>query len=284
MEFYLAHHSSQVRLRYGVFSAWQGSTLNFLDHLSDWTSGCEDPPAFHPSLLVWAFVNISVPLNSSDARDGIFRLIWSIPCILMPGWLKSPGHQQAWYWEYRIQGCSSVNFVFFCWIKSKTWYEMWMHLLWSLKQCSMLRVNLHPSHCSDFTGAMVHQSLRKHISKFQFSWANGKSEQCQAPCDIKVWGIGCGLRYQSEWEIRCHLCQRSWLRSPISKIRMILLMDAKAWMPSLIIMFAVRPICVQDSIFKMSSESPVCDIKMSETWVSFEISKWVRHRLSFVQG
>ena len=32
-------------------------------------------------------------------------------------------------------------------------------------------------------------------------------------------------------------------------------MDAKTWMTSLIIMFAVRPMCVQDSIFKMSSES-----------------------------
>ena len=41
-----------------------------------------------------------------------------------------------------------------------------------------------------------------------------------------------------------------------SKISMILLMDAKTWMTSLIIMFAVRAICVQDSIFKMSSESP----------------------------
>ena len=50
--------------------------------------------------------------------------------------------------------------------------------------------------------------------------------------------------------------QRSRLRRPISKIHMILLMDAKTWMTSLIIMFAVRPICVQDSIFKMSSESP----------------------------
>ena len=30
----------------------------------------------------------------------------------------------------------------------------------------------------------------------------------------------------------------------------------KIWMTSLITMFAVRPICVQDSIFKMSSESP----------------------------
>ena len=53
------------------------------------------------------------------------------------------------------------------------------------------------------------------------------------------------------------LHQRSRLRRPISKIRMILLMDAKTRMTSLIIMFAVRPICVQDSIFKMSSESPV---------------------------
>ena len=57
--------------------------------------------------------------------------------------------------------------------------------------------------------------------------------------------------------IYIYIIQRSRLRRPISKIRMILLMDAKTWMTSLIIMFAVRPICVQDSIFKMSSESSV---------------------------
>ena len=50
--------------------------------------------------------------------------------------------------------------------------------------------------------------------------------------------------------------QRSRLHRPISKIRMILLMDAKIWMTSSIIMFAVRPIFIQDSIFKMSSDSP----------------------------
>ena len=50
--------------------------------------------------------------------------------------------------------------------------------------------------------------------------------------------------------------QRSRLCRPISKIRRILLMDAKTWITSLIIMFAVRPIYVQDSIFKMSSKSP----------------------------
>ena len=66
-------------------------------------------------------------LNSSGAGDGIFRLWWSIPCLLVPWWLKSPGHQQAWYWQFRIgnmQGCSVVNLVFFCWTKFKIWYEM----------------------------------------------------------------------------------------------------------------------------------------------------------------
>ena len=50
--------------------------------------------------------------------------------------------------------------------------------------------------------------------------------------------------------------QRSRLRRPISKIRMILLMDAKISIVTKIIMFAVRPICTQDAIFKMSSVSP----------------------------
>ena len=62
----------------------------------------------------------------------------------------------------------------------------------------------------------------------------------------------------SHWGRVTHICQRSRLRRPISKIRMVLLMDSKIWMTSLIIMFAVRPTCVQDSLFKMSSESPVC--------------------------
>ena len=80
--------------------------------------------------------------------------------------------------------------------------------------------------------------------------------------------------------------QRSRLRRPISKIRMILLMDAKTWMTSLIIMFAVRPICLQDSIFKMSSESPdmyiyiythtsICLIYHFETWRFFTSSSLI---------
>ena len=67
------------------------------------------------------------------------------------------------------------------------------------------------------------------------------------------------INYLESW-------QRSWLRRPISKICMILLMDAKIWMTSLIIMFAVRPICVQDSIFKMCSESPAWSVLWLYWW------------------
>ena len=48
---------------------------------------------------------------------------------------------------------------------------------------------------------------------------------------------------------------------------MVLLMDAKIWMTSLIIMFAVRPTCVQDSLFKMSSESPA--LSLDPHWTYF---------------
>ena len=44
----------------------------------------------------------SVSINSSDAGEGIFRLIGSISSLLMPWLLKSPRHQQAWYWQRRI--------------------------------------------------------------------------------------------------------------------------------------------------------------------------------------
>ena len=58
------------------------------------------------------------------------------------------------------------------------------------------------------------------------------------------------------WSSLCQpLCQLSRLCHPISKIRMILLMDVKIWMVSLIIIFTVRPIYAQDAIFKMSSTS-----------------------------
>ena len=68
--------------------------------------------------------------------------------------------------------------------------------------------------------------------------------------------IDLGQHWFRSWPNTSWHQQRSRLRRLISKIRTILLMDAKIWMTSLIIIFAVRPICNQDSIFIMSSESP----------------------------
>ena len=82
--------------------------------------------------------------NFSDARGGISRLVWSIPCLPMHWLLKSPMHQQAWYWLRKINNmyCSSrVNLIHLGQDKSKIRFKMWIYLLWSLKQVSMLRAN-----------------------------------------------------------------------------------------------------------------------------------------------
>ena len=55
-------------------------------------------------------------INSSDAGDGIIRLWWSIPCLLMHWLLKSPVHQQAWYWLCRTDNISTYSRVI-----SSTW-------------------------------------------------------------------------------------------------------------------------------------------------------------------
>ena len=106
-------------------------------------------------------------INSSDAEDRIFRIWLSIPCLLMPWllklpvhqhrifrlwlsipcplmpWLlKSPVHQQAWYWLYKMDmSCSRVNSICLGQTKSEIWLKMWIFLVQSLKQFSMLRVN-----------------------------------------------------------------------------------------------------------------------------------------------
>ena len=82
-------------------------------------------------------------INSANARDGIFRLNSSIPCLLMPRLLTPSGYHQAWYW-YRIDNlydCSVVNLVF-CSTKVYIWFETYIHLWKSLKQFSMLKVQI----------------------------------------------------------------------------------------------------------------------------------------------
>ena len=76
--------------------------------------------------------NLKLSVNSSDAGDGIIRLWWSIPCLLMHWLLKSPVHQQAWYWLCRTDNISTysrVNFIYLGPTKSKIWFKMWIYLL-----------------------------------------------------------------------------------------------------------------------------------------------------------
>ena len=73
-----------------------------------------------------------------------------------------------------------------------------------------------------------------------YSWA-----RCQTMRDVT---------YATSFLMGWNQCSR-W-RRPVNKMRMFLQMDAKIWTISVVIMFAVRPICIQDSIFKKSNASP----------------------------
>ena len=56
----------------------------------------------------------------------------SIPCLLVHWLLKSPMHQQAWYWLCRtdnIYCCSRVNFIYLGQAKSNIGFKMWIYLL-----------------------------------------------------------------------------------------------------------------------------------------------------------
>ena len=77
-----------------------------------------------------------ISVNSSDAGVGIFWFLESIPCLLLPLLLKSPGHQQAWYWLRRTDNmhcCSTVTFIYLGQAKPKIRLKMWIYLLESLK-------------------------------------------------------------------------------------------------------------------------------------------------------
>ena len=55
----------------------------------------------------------------------------SISWLLMPWLLTSPGHQQPWYWLYRI--CRSLsylkkNFKYLCHINVEKWHKMYTHV------------------------------------------------------------------------------------------------------------------------------------------------------------
>ena len=102
---------------------------------------CHDTPHYPRSLSKEAAAILSLvsagEVNSYDARDGIFRRLWkSTPCLLMHWLLKSPEHQQAWYWLCRTDNmycCSRANSIYLGEAKSKIRFKMWIYCILSLK-------------------------------------------------------------------------------------------------------------------------------------------------------
>ena len=63
--------------------------------------------------------------------------ILSIPCLLMPWWLKEPGHQQAWYWPSKLEySISSIKRA-----KTLKWLPFCSHFRLYLLQWKCLNFN-----------------------------------------------------------------------------------------------------------------------------------------------
>ena len=86
----------------------------------------------------------------------------SIYWLLMPWLLTSPGHQQPWYWLYRI--CRSFpylreDFKYQCQINVEEWHKMLKYMfMFPLK--NLARKGLKSDLCSPLVGAALHSILR----------------------------------------------------------------------------------------------------------------------------
>ena len=80
-------------------------------------------------LRILCHILITVCFNVGDKIFWFWRLI---PCLLMHWLLKSPEHQQAWYWLCRtdnIYCCSRVNFIYWGQTNSKIQIKMWISFI-----------------------------------------------------------------------------------------------------------------------------------------------------------
>ena len=93
-----------------------------------------------------------------DPQSRIFRLLRSIPCLLRPWRLKSPGHQQAWYWPPKL--ASAVSRI----RRVKRW-----------KVCVIeeeRHIEIHPSHQSD--NALDKHPTMHHVVTECYKTANNR--------------------------------------------------------------------------------------------------------------
>ena len=81
------------------------------------------------NISVWNWPNIMTIMSALWILTlGYYlRLTGSISWLLMPWLLTSPGHQQQWYWLYRI--CRSLSYLrkdfkYLCHINVEEWHKM----------------------------------------------------------------------------------------------------------------------------------------------------------------
>ena len=79
-------------------------------------------------------------LTLTVRRPSYSGLTRSISWLLMPWLLTSPGHQQPWYWIYRI--CRSFSYLrkdfkYLCQTNVEKWHKMQMYVYVPCKQFSM---------------------------------------------------------------------------------------------------------------------------------------------------
>ena len=87
------------------------------------------------SELIHIFVCIKV-LTLNVRGPSYLGLTRSISWLMMPWLLTSPGHQQPWYWLYRM--CRSFSysrkdFKYMCQISVEEWHKMQIYVLLPLK-------------------------------------------------------------------------------------------------------------------------------------------------------
>ena len=123
-------------------------------------SKCSRCPPLYDVFIVFALLlmQISAKPIEWDTDNTVALNVWgqsylgltrSIPWLLMPWLLTSPGNQQPWYWLYRICRFFSYlrrDFKYLCQINVEEWHKMQIHVYITSEKFSTWRINsLRPS-------------------------------------------------------------------------------------------------------------------------------------------
>ena len=109
----------------GIFCPHHQKILNLLcQYHTHWWPGHARRQDINTHGIVLFFPRILTLNTRGPSYLGLTR---SISWLLMPGLLTSPGHQQPWYWLYKIcRSCSYLrkDFKYLCQINVEEWHKM----------------------------------------------------------------------------------------------------------------------------------------------------------------